>query len=177
MKATRFLWLLFLVSSTGLMRTPAQEATAPAPAKAGDASVNPAVVATLELAQTEPQFQVRLTIENRGQQRVHLLRLRPGWLEYNAGSLHDWQIQIDGPGGAYQFPLYTGLIPPLQEKDFIELAPGEAFSTTIHTEMATSPNGPNDAYKVGERDGTYNIIISRGTLRSNALKFTVGEPQ
>ena len=130
------------------------------------------IVATLDIV--KPKLQLRLTVENRGTTSARVLRLRPGWFEYNGGSLHDWQIQIEGPGGHYQFPFFTGLVPVPSEKDFIELAPGEAFSTVIRaSEAARHDNGK--AYRLSDTKGTYKATVSRGTLRSNTLQFSVGE--
>jgi hypothetical protein len=81
---------------------------------------------------------------------------------------------MEGPGGRFQFPWFTGLVPEPCEKDFIELAPGEAFATLINVSRATRPNGPNDKYSFGELEGTYTDTVSHGSLRSNTLQITIG---
>jgi hypothetical protein len=87
--------------------------------------------------------------------------------------LHDWQIQIEGPGGHYQFPVYTGLVSWPTEKDFIELALGEAFATLIKVSEAARRDGGKE-YRVPRTAGSYTVTVSRGGLRSNTLKFTIG---
>lgn len=156
----------------GVPSTSRPPATIPAATTSADTIPPATIVATLEML--KPKLQLRLTVENRGTASPRLLRLRPGWLEYNAGSLHNWQIQIEGPGGHYQFPFYTGLVPLPGEKDFIELAPGEAFSTLIRVGEATRHDNGKQ-YRLPETKGTYTATVSRGTLRSNTLQFSIGE--
>jgi len=171
---------LALASSAWLMQSQAQNITITGSLPGGLGYEAPStgatpLVATLEMVKPELQ-QLRLTIENRGNSTVRVLRLRPGWLEYSAGSLHDWQIRIEGPGGYYQFPFYTGLVAVPAEKDFIELAPGEAFALLIKVSEATRHGGGKE-YHLPQTTGSYTVTISHGALRSNTLKFTVGELQ
>jgi hypothetical protein len=176
MKTGKSVWVaaLALVSSAWLMQSHAQNAGVPGgfggPAEEAASTASP-LIATLQMVKPEPQL--RLTVENRGTSTVRLLRLRPGWLEYNGGYLHDWQIQIEGPGGRYQFPSYSGAVPVPTDKDFIELAPGEAFATIIKVSQASRYEGAKQ-YDLPQTTGTYTVTVSHHSLRSNTLSFTIG---
>jgi hypothetical protein len=124
---------------------------------------------------TETAARIRFTVENRGERPHRVLRLRPGWLEYNGGSLHGWTIRIEGPGGEYRLPEYSGLVPPPTEKDHIELAPGESYSTIIRfDEAARWDKGVR--HPLPSTPGTYTVSIPFGHAMLEGLKFTVGGP-
>lgn len=178
MKLRKSLWLVVvtLATSAWLIESQAQNTDIDrAPLSRPITIVLPKesnLVATLETVKPGPML--RLTVENRGMAAVRVLRLRPGWFEYNAGSLHDWQISIEGPGGHYQFPFFTGTVALPGERDYIDLAPGEAFSTPIRISEASRYDGGKQ-YPLPQAKGTYTATVSHGALRSNTLTFAIGD--
>ena len=122
---------------------------------------------------TETTARIRLTVENRGERTHRLLRLRSGWLEYNGGSLHGWTIKIEGPGGEYRLPEYSGLVRPPTESDHIELAPGESFSTIIRLDEAARWEA-NVRRPLPSTKGSYTVSLPFRGPKFEALKFTVG---
>lgn len=120
---------------------------------------------------TEAIARVRLTVDNRGEGPCRLLRLRAGWLEHNGGNLHGWHVRIDGPGGEYGFPIYTGLIPALTEGDYIELAPGESVSTILFLEMASCRDG-DVRRPLASTPGEFTVSASFPGLKIEPLRFT-----
>lgn len=126
---------------------------------------------------TETTARIRFTVENRGERPHRLLRLRPGWLEYNRGSLHGWRIEIDGPGGEFNLPWYDGAVPLPAERDYIELVPGESFSTIIRLDEASrSGGGVWRLLPATKGEYTVSIPFPPGGNAPEALKFTVGGP-
>jgi hypothetical protein len=197
MQTRKVVWLGILSLLMGSMQSRAQQAPGDAKSAADKAIKTPEtelpetkLTAILEQDKNPlpPHIlQLRLTVENRGKKVVRLLRLRAGWLEYNAGSLYNWRIQIDGPNGAYRFPRYTGLMLPLTENDLIDLAPGESFSTPIVLDGANLYRN-EVALPLYDTPGAYTVSVSGGTpdfpldikanvllknLQSNILKFNV----
>lgn len=124
---------------------------------------------------TETTARVRFTVENRGDKPHRLLRLRPGWLEYNRGNLHGWTIRIDGPGGEYHLPWYSGAVPLPTERDYIDLAPGEGFSTIIRLDEAARWDG-DVRHPLPSMKGAYTVSIPFAGAKVEGLKFTVGGP-
>jgi hypothetical protein len=59
------------------------------------------------------------------------------------------------------------------EKDFIELALGEAFATLTKVSEAARRDGGKE-YRFPEQQVLTTVTVSRGGLRSNTLKFTIG---
>jgi hypothetical protein len=120
---------------------------------------------------TESIARVRLTVENRGERPLPIFRLRAGWLEHDNGRPYGWDIKIEGPGGEYRFPLSTGLVPTPTQKDYIELAPGESFSTILCLERAAHWDG-GVRRPLASTPGDFTVSVSFAGLKIEPLKFT-----
>jgi hypothetical protein len=166
------LMAVIIFASLRSLAQPQDAAATPQPPEpAGD------LVSKLEVVDDPPwtakSARIRFTVENHGERTHRLLRLRPGWLEYNGGSLHGWTIKIEGPGGEYRLPEYSGLVRPPTESDYIELAPGESFSTIIRLDEAALWDS-NVRRPLPSTKGTYTVSLPFWGPKIENLKFTVG---